>query len=309
MDGIPQGGLGAGKGTGKKKVCFVITNRVHYTRCKQLIQQLKNHPQLELQLVVAASALLPKYGDVTSELERDGVPIHAKINMLLEGGSPITMAKTTGLGLLEMSTVLENLKPDVVLVRGDRYEVLAIAIAAAYMNIPLAHIEGGDVTGTIDESVRHAITKLAHLHFPTNELSKERIIKMGEDPKQVHNVGSLDIEYLTTLWTCFGSSPILMILSLESSLVGKCRCASLVMACLTLSSIVPVTSPPSMCAKGMFMYAAAMAMAKTSYLSPRTSTTSGLRFSRTVDISNKPRPVVFAMVIGEPPSRSMLIFA
>ena len=199
MDGIPQGGLGAGKGTGKKKVCFVITNRVHYTRCKQLIQQLKNHPQLELQLVVAASALLPKYGDVTSELERDGVPIHAKINMLLEGGSPITMAKTTGLGLLEMSTVLENLKPDVVLVRGDRYEVLAIAIAAAYMNIPLAHIEGGDVTGTIDESVRHAITKLAHLHFPTNELSKERIIKMGEDPKQVHNVGSLDIEYLTTI--------------------------------------------------------------------------------------------------------------
>lgn len=182
-----------------KKICFVITNRVHYSRCKQLLHTLKNHPTIDLQIVVAASALLPKYGEVTKELEKDGFVIHATINMLLEGGSPIAMAKTTGLGLLEMSTVLENLKPDIVVVRGDRYEVLSIAIAAAYLNIPLAHIEGGDVTGTIDESVRHAITKLAHLHFATNQLSKERIIKMGEKQENVYDVGSLDVEYLTKL--------------------------------------------------------------------------------------------------------------
>jgi len=128
--------------------------------------------------------------------------------MLLEGGTPAAMAKTTGLGLLEFSTAFENLKPDIVLIRGDRYEILAPAIAASYLNIPLAHIEGGDVTGTIDESVRHAVTKLAHIHFATNELSKERILKMGENPENVYNVGSPDAEFLNSQDLTFNPNEI-----------------------------------------------------------------------------------------------------
>jgi len=125
--------------------------------------------------------------------------------MLVEGGTPLSMSKTTGVGLLEFSTIFENLKPDIVVIRGDRFEILAPAIAAAYMNIPLAHIEGGDVTGTIDESVRHSVSKLAHIHFPTNNLSAERLIKMGEDPKNVHMAGSLNNEFLTNCDLSFPS--------------------------------------------------------------------------------------------------------
>ena len=179
-----------------KKVCVIITNRAHYARGKLVLKEINEHPKLELQLIVAGSALIEKYGKIIKNIEEDGFKIDKKITMLLEGGTPTAMAKTTGLGLLEFSTAFENLKPDIVLIRGDRYEILAPAIAAAYLNIPLAHIEGGDVTGTIDESVRHAVTKLAHIHFATNELSKERILKMGELPENVYNVGSPDAEFL-----------------------------------------------------------------------------------------------------------------
>jgi len=179
-----------------KKVCVVITNRAHYARGKLVLKAIDKHPKLELQLIVAGSALIDKYGKIIKKIEEDGFKIDKKITMLLEGGTPTAMAKTTGLGLLEFSTAFENLKPDIVLIRGDRYEIMAPAIAAAYLNITLAHIEGGDVTGTIDESVRHAVTKLAHIHFATNELSKERILKMGELPENVYNVGSPDAEFL-----------------------------------------------------------------------------------------------------------------
>jgi UDP-hydrolysing UDP-N-acetyl-D-glucosamine 2-epimerase len=109
--------------------------------------------------------------------------------MIVEGENPTTMAKSTGLGLMELANIFSNIKPDVVITIGDRFETMSTAIAAAYMNIPLAHTMGGEVTGTIDESIRHAVTKLAHIHFPANEESAERIIKMGEDPEFVFNVG------------------------------------------------------------------------------------------------------------------------
>jgi len=179
-----------------KKICVVITNRAHYARGKLILRAIDEHPELELQIIVAGSALINKYGKIIRKIEEDGFKINKKITMLVEGGTPSAMAKTTGLGLLEFSTAFENLKPDIVLLRGDRYEILAPSIASAYLNIPLAHIEGGDVTGTIDESVRHAVTKLAHIHLATNELSKERIIKMGEVPESVYNVGSPDAEFL-----------------------------------------------------------------------------------------------------------------
>jgi len=180
-----------------RKICAVITNQAHYSRGKLIFDELKNNKNIELQMVVAGSALLDKYGDLSKIIERDGFEVKSKITMLVEGSSPSSMAKTTGLGLLEFSTAFENLKPDLVLIRGDRYEILAAAIASSYLNIPVAHIEGGDISGTIDESVRHAVTKLSHIHLTTNELSKDRVIGMGEDPENVFNVGSPDIEVLS----------------------------------------------------------------------------------------------------------------
>lgn len=180
----------------KRKICFIITSGIHYSRSKLILQELKMRKDVELQIVVAASAILSTYSDVLSLMKKDGFHCNAKITMVLEGGSPVAMAKTTGIGITEFATAFENLSPDIVVVRGDRYEVLAPAVAAAYLNIAIAHIEGGDVTGNIDESVRHAITKLSHIHFTTNEDSKKRVIRMGENPKYVFDVGGPEIEFV-----------------------------------------------------------------------------------------------------------------
>jgi UDP-hydrolysing UDP-N-acetyl-D-glucosamine 2-epimerase len=153
------------------------------------MQAIKDHPDLELQVVAGASALLDRYGMVSELLETDGFKINARVYMIIEGETPATMAKSTGLGLVELPTVFEILKPDIVITVGDRFETMATAIAAAYMNIPLAHTMGGEVSGTIDESVRHAVTKLAHIHFPASEDARERIIRLGEDPATVYAVG------------------------------------------------------------------------------------------------------------------------
>jgi len=174
----------------KRKICFVVTSHIHYTRNKLVLDALRDHPRVELQIVVGGSAILPKYGEVLDLMQKDGFKCSAKITMVFEGGSPIAMAKTTGIGITEFATVFDNLNPDVVIVRGDRYEVLSAAIAASYLNIPVAHIEGGDVTGTIDESVRHAITKLAHIHFPATQKARERILRLGEEPWRVMVAGA-----------------------------------------------------------------------------------------------------------------------
>lgn len=180
----------------KRKICFVITSHIHYSRSKLVLSALKDSKSVDLQIIIGGSAILPNYGDVERALESDGFSHSARIVMNLEGGSHVAMAKTTGFGVSEFATVFDNLRPDVVVVRGDRYEVLAPAIAAAYLNIPIAHLEGGDVTGTIDESVRHAVTKLSHIHFTTNEDAAKRIIRMGEDPRYVFNVGCPGVEYI-----------------------------------------------------------------------------------------------------------------
>lgn len=179
----------------KRKICFVITSRIHYARQKLLLDLLDKHPGIELQLIVGGSALLSKYSDTISQIEKDNFNINEKLYMIIEGGDNIAMAKTTGLAVLEFTNALQKLEPDIVVIRGDRFEMLAAAIAAAYLNRTIAHIEGGDVTGTIDESVRHAITKLSHIHFVSNEDSYKKVIQMGENPKYVFNVGSPDIEH------------------------------------------------------------------------------------------------------------------
>ncbi|OHA22426.1 MAG: UDP-N-acetyl-D-glucosamine 2-epimerase, UDP-hydrolysing [Candidatus Taylorbacteria bacterium RIFCSPHIGHO2_02_FULL_43_55] len=180
----------------KRKICFVITSGIHYSRSKLILFELKKRKNVDLQIVVAASAILSMYSDVLALMKKDGFKCNAKITMVLEGGSPVAMAKTTGIGITEFTTVFENLSPDIVVVRGDRYEVLAPVIAAAYLNITIAHIEGGDVTGNIDESVRHAITKLSHIHFTTNEESKKRVMRMGELPGFVYDVGAPELEFV-----------------------------------------------------------------------------------------------------------------
>ncbi|HCI03630.1 MAG: UDP-N-acetylglucosamine 2-epimerase [Candidatus Peribacteraceae bacterium] len=179
-----------------RKVCFIITSQIHYARSKLILEAIREHPNLELQIAVAASAILPQYGDVLSAMEKDGFNADAKIIMTLAGGNPTAMAKTTGIGTTEFATAFDNLKPDIVVIRGDRYEVLAAATAAAYMNITVAHIEGGDVTGTIDESVRHAVTKLSHIHFTTNDAARKRVIKMGENSSYVFNIGCPELEFV-----------------------------------------------------------------------------------------------------------------
>src|SRR5687767_15534136 len=153
------------------------------------MRAIASHPGLRLQLIVGASALLDRFGSVVDVIVADGFTPDARVTMIVEGETPATMAKSTGLGLLELPTLFELLRPDVVVSVGDRFETMATAIAAAYMNIPLAHTMGGEVTGTIDESIRHAVTKLAHVHFPANQLAADRILKLGEDPVTVHVVG------------------------------------------------------------------------------------------------------------------------
>ena len=172
-----------------RKICVVVGSRANYSSIKSAMQAIQDHPGLQLQVVACASALLDRYGAVISILERDGFSPDARIHMLIEGETPVTMAKSTGLGLLELPTVFETLQPDIVLTVGDRFETMATTLAAAFMNIPLAHTMGGEVSGTIDESIRHAVTKFAHIHFPACSEARERIIRLGEPPENVHLVG------------------------------------------------------------------------------------------------------------------------
>lgn len=182
--------------SGKVKICFPITSRIHYARQKPLLGLLKKSPKVDLQLIVAGSVLLEKYSEkFLPAMEKDGFKIHDALYNVIEGGNHVTMARTAGLTALEFANSLHKLNPDIVLIRADRFEMLPIAMVSAYMNKTIAHIEGGDVSGTIDESVRHAISKLAHIHFVTNEDSRKRLIRMGESPKFVFNVGSPDVEF------------------------------------------------------------------------------------------------------------------
>ncbi|RPH36619.1 UDP-N-acetylglucosamine 2-epimerase (hydrolyzing), partial [bacterium] len=178
----------------RRKICVVVTARPSYSRILTALRAIRDHRDLELQLVVAASALLDRYGTAVRYIEEDGFEIAARVYMVLEGANLATMAKTTGLGLLELATVLDNLKPDAVVTIADRYETLATAVAAAYMNIPVAHVQGGEVTGSIDEKVRHAITKMADIHFVATEKAAERVLRMGEDPATVFVTGCPSID-------------------------------------------------------------------------------------------------------------------
>lgn len=178
----------------KRKVCVAITARPSYSRIRTALSAIRAHPELDLQLVVTASALLDRYGGADKVIESEGFHIDRRVYMIVEGENLVTSAKSTGFGLSELATVFDDLKPDMVVSIADRFETMATALSAAYMNIPLVHVQGGEVTGSIDEKVRHAITKLADIHLVASQRAADRVIRMGEYPERVHITGCPSID-------------------------------------------------------------------------------------------------------------------
>jgi UDP-hydrolysing UDP-N-acetyl-D-glucosamine 2-epimerase len=183
----------------RRKVCVVVNSRANYGRIKSFLRAARNHPDLELKLIAGASALLYRFGSVIDIMRKDGFQPDAIVHSIVEGETPVTMAKSVGLGTIELATHFQALSPDVVLTVADRFETIATAIAASYMNIPVAHTQGGEVTGSIDENVRHAITKLSHLHFPATERAREFLIRMGELPDSIFLTGCPSIDVLVEI--------------------------------------------------------------------------------------------------------------
>lgn len=187
----------------KRKICFIITSFIHYSRSFLILDELKKREDVELSIILGGVVLLERFAsqsfDLRKILKKDGFENIHEVHFNVDGDNPIAKAKTVGLGIIEFSTALYQIKPDVLLVRGDRFEVLSAVAAAVNMNIPVAHIEGGDVSGTIDESIRHAITKLSHFHFVTNGDAYKRVVRMGENPENIFNFGSPEIEVVEVM--------------------------------------------------------------------------------------------------------------
>tara|TARA_B100001248_G_C27397534_1_gene466742 strand:- start:1298 stop:2461 length:1164 start_codon:yes stop_codon:yes gene_type:complete len=179
----------------KRKICIVTGSRAEYGLLRSIIKLVDKSPQLELQLVVTGMHLSSEFGFTVKEILDDNFFISKKLETLLSSDTPIGVSKSIGLGIIGFSETLEDLKPDLILLLGDRYEILSIAICALIAKIPIAHISGGEITeGAIDESIRHSITKMSSIHFVAAEEYKKRVIQLGEDKTKVFNVGGLGAE-------------------------------------------------------------------------------------------------------------------
>lgn len=178
-----------------KTICFVVNSRANYARIKTAILASKSKKDFNTVVVLGASGLLFNYGSIEPIMVRDGIEVDFKVYSVVSGDSPELMAKTTGLAIIELSSIFAKIKPDFVVSVADRYETLGTVIAASYMNIPVIHTQGGEISGSIDESVRHACTKLSHVHFPATKQSAKVIEQLGEDPKSIFVTGcpSIDI--------------------------------------------------------------------------------------------------------------------
>lgn len=178
-----------------KRVCVVVTARPSYSRIRTALRAIRDDPDLELDLVLAGSAVLDRYGSMDEIVQTDGFEVAARVQMVIAGENLVSMAKTTGAGLMELPTVFDRLQPDCVVTIADRFETIATSIAAAYMNIPLVHIQGGERTGSIDDKVRHANTMLSDLHLVATDGAFDRVVGMGRAPETVHVTGcpSIDI--------------------------------------------------------------------------------------------------------------------
>jgi UDP-hydrolysing UDP-N-acetyl-D-glucosamine 2-epimerase len=172
-----------------RKVCVVLVDRANYGRLKPVMRAITRQPGLQLQVLAAGTMVLERFDQPVKVVRADGFPVEGEIYIELEGSTPATMAKSVGFGMVEFASEFQRLKPDLVLIIGDRYEALAAAIAAAYMNLCIVHVQGGEVSGSIDESARHAISKFAHFHFPSTQRSADYLLRMGEWPDSILGVG------------------------------------------------------------------------------------------------------------------------
>jgi len=178
-----------------KKVCIVTGSRAEYGLLYLLIKGIQKSKKLKLQLVVTGMHLSHEFGETYKEIEKDGFKIDYKIETLLSSDTSVSISKSVGLGIISFAEVFEQIKPDLLIVLGDRFEILSAATAAMISRIPIAHLHGGESTeGAIDEAIRHAITKMSHLHFVSTNEYKKRVIQLGENPSNVYNVGALGVD-------------------------------------------------------------------------------------------------------------------
>jgi UDP-hydrolysing UDP-N-acetyl-D-glucosamine 2-epimerase len=183
----------------RRKICVVLVDRANYGRLKPVMHALAEDPHIKLQVLAAGTMVLERFDHPVNIVKRDGFRVDGEVYIELEGSTPATMAKSVGFAVVEFASEFQRLKPDIVLLIGDRYEALSAAIAAVYMNICLAHIQGGEVSGSIDESTRHAISKYAHFHFPSTRRAAEYLVRMGEDPETILATGCPGSDIARTL--------------------------------------------------------------------------------------------------------------
>ncbi len=189
----------------KRTIAVVTSSRADYSHLYWPLRELAQHPAVELKLIVLASHLAPEFGSTVREIEADGFPIAARLECLLSSDTDVGMAKSIGVGVLSLADTLGAMRPDLLLLIADRYEMLAPAAVALALRIPIAHIEGGEFSeGAIDDAVRNALTKMSHLHFTSTENARERVISMGEEPWRVHRAGAPSLDHLrrSQLLTC-----------------------------------------------------------------------------------------------------------
>ncbi|MEN9493443.1 MAG: hypothetical protein RJA63_3892, partial [Pseudomonadota bacterium] len=183
-----------------RAICVVTGSRADYGLLYWLMKELQNNPQTRLQVVATGMHLSPEFGLTYRAIESDGFQIDAKVEMLLSSDTPVGIAKSMGLGTIGFADAFARLQPDMVVVLGDRFEVFSATQAALVARIPVAHLHGGETTeGAIDESIRHAITKMAHLHFTATEAYRARVMQLGEDPARVFNFGAAGIDNIRRL--------------------------------------------------------------------------------------------------------------
>ncbi|MCL6479865.1 MAG: UDP-N-acetylglucosamine 2-epimerase (hydrolyzing) [Peptococcaceae bacterium] len=184
----------------RRKICVVTGSRAEYGLLSCLMRHIKDDPEMELQVIATGMHLSPEFGLTYQKIEADGFNINETVEMLLSSDSPVGIAKSIGLGIIGFADAFNRLKPDILVVLGDRFEVFAAVQAAMVARIPVAHIAGGDVTeGAYDEAIRHSITKMSHLHFVTNKMAAKRVRQMGENPEHIYNVGSPGIDQIKRL--------------------------------------------------------------------------------------------------------------
>jgi len=183
-----------------RKICIFTGTRAEYGLLKPLLDKIKKDRQLELQIIVSGMHLSTEFGLTYKEIEKDDFRISKKVDISLDSDKPTGICKSTGLGIIKLSKVYAQLRPDIVVILGDRFEALAAATAAMILRMPIAHLNGGEATfGVIDEAIRHSITKMSHLHFTSTETYRKRVIQLGESPKRVFNVGALGLDNIKSL--------------------------------------------------------------------------------------------------------------